>query len=182
MLPNANGSAPGQWISGKYEGQEKIIVLLPGPPHELKALYEEQCLARLRARVPEQHIATRVLKIAMVGESQCDARVSPIYKRYVDVQTTILAGAGEIQLHFTARASTLAAAQDRVDELVNEVEKELDDLVFSDNGDSLEQIVGYYLQMRNATLAGGRVLHGWIAGGAPHVHRRKLALFPGRGP
>ena len=153
VLPNANGSAPGQWISGKYEGQEKIIILLPGPPHEMKALFDEQCMERLRAKLPPQFIATRVLKIAMMAESQCDARVAPIYKRYPDVQTTILAGAGEIQLHLKTRAASLEAAQQRVDQLAEEIEEELDDTVFSDNGESLEQIVGYYLQMRDATLA-----------------------------
>src|SRR4029077_20563266 len=153
VLPNANGSAPGQWISGKYEGQEKIIVLLPGPPHELKALFDEQCMERLRAKLPLQFMATRVLKIAMMAESQCDARVAPIYQRYTDVQTTILAGAGEIQLHLKTRAASLEAAQQRVDKLAEEIEEELDDNVFSDNGDSLEQIVGYYLQMRDSTLA-----------------------------
>jgi nicotinamide-nucleotide amidase len=153
VLPNANGSAPGQWMSGKYEGRERIIMLLPGPPHELKALFEEQCLARLRAKLPPQFIATRELKITGLGESQCDARVAPIYKLYTDVQTTILAGAGEIQLHLKTRAASLATAQARVDQLVGKIEEELGDCVFSDNGDSMEQIVGYYLQMRNATLA-----------------------------
>jgi nicotinamide-nucleotide amidase len=153
VLPNANGSAPGQWMSGKYEGRETIIMLLPGPPHELKALFEEQCIARLRSKLPAQFIATRELKITGLGESQVDARVAPVYKRYADVQTTILAGAGEIQLHLKTRAASLEGAQARVDELVEKIEGELGDLVFSDNGDSLEQIVGYYLQMRNATLA-----------------------------
>jgi nicotinamide-nucleotide amidase len=153
VLPNANGSAPGQWISGKYEGRERIIMLLPGPPHELKALFEEQCLARLRAKLPPQFIATRELKITGLGESQCDARVAPIYKLFTDVQTTILAGAGEIQLHLKTRAASLDAAQSRVDGLAEKIEEELSDCVFSDNGDSMEQIVGYYLQMRNATLA-----------------------------
>ena len=153
VLPNANGSAPGQWMSGKYEGRERIIMLLPGPPHELKALFEEQCLARLRAKLPTQFIATRELKITGLGESLCDARVAPIYKLYTDVQTTILAGAGEIQLHLRTRAASLEAAQARVDQLVEKIEDELGDYVFSDNGDSMEQIVGYYLQMRNATLA-----------------------------
>jgi len=153
VLPNANGSAPGQWMSGKYEGRERIIMLLPGPPHELKALFEEQCLARLRAKLPPQFIATRELKITGLGESLCDARVAPIYKLYTDVQTTILAGAGEIQLHLKTRAASLEAAQARVDQLVEKIEAELGDCVFSDNGDSMEQIVGYYLQMRNASLA-----------------------------
>jgi nicotinamide-nucleotide amidase len=153
VLPNANGSAPGQWMSGKYEGRERIIILLPGPPHELKALFEEQCLARLRAKLPPQFIATRELKITGLGESLCDARVAPIYKLYSDVETTILAGAGEIQLHLKSRAASLEVAQARVDQLVEKIEEELGDLVFSDNGDSMEQIVGYYLQMRNTTLA-----------------------------
>jgi nicotinamide-nucleotide amidase len=153
VLPNANGSAPGQWMSGKYEGGERIIILLPGPPHELKALFEEQCVSRLRAKLPPQFIATRELKIAGLGESQCDARVAPIYKLYTDVQTTILAGAGEIQLHLKTRAASLEAAQARVYQLVGKIEDELGDYVFSDNGDSMEQIVGYYLQMRNVTIA-----------------------------
>jgi nicotinamide-nucleotide amidase len=153
VLPNANGTAPGQWISGKYEGQDRIVILLPGPPHEMKALFDEQCWDRLRAKTPPVHIATRVLKIAMMGESQCDARVAPIYKRYTDVDTTILAGRGEVQLHLKTRAESPEAALQRVDQLAEEIEDELGDFVFSDNGDSLEQIVGYFLQMRGATLA-----------------------------
>lgn len=153
VLPNPRGSAPGQWISGKYDGHDRIILLLPGPPHELKAMFEEQCMDRLAAKLPTQAIATRELKIAMMPESLCDARVSPIYKRYEDVETTILAGAGEIQLHLRTQAASLGAAQERVDQLAEEIEEELGDVVFSDNGDSLEQIVGYYLQMRSATVA-----------------------------
>jgi nicotinamide-nucleotide amidase len=153
VLPNANGTAPGQWMSGKFEGRERIIALLPGPPHELKALFEAEVRERLRAKVPPAFLANRVLKIAMMGESQVDARVAPIYKRYTDVDTTILAHAGEIQLHFKCRAATQIAAQQRVDEVADVVEEELDDFVFSRDGESLEQIVGYWLQMRTATLA-----------------------------
>ncbi|HET7206128.1 MAG TPA: competence/damage-inducible protein A [Terriglobales bacterium] len=153
VLPNSLGTAPGQWISGKYDGREKIVILLPGPPHELKRVFEEQCIERLKAKLPQAFIATRVLKIAMMPESQCDARVSPIYKRYADVETTILAGAGEIQLHLKCRADSLETAQERVDSLAGELEDELGDSLFSSQGEPLEQIVGYYLQMRNSTLA-----------------------------
>jgi len=80
-------------------------------------------------------------------------RVAPIYKRYTDVSTTILAAPGEIQLHLRAQAPSSDAAQLRVDDLVDKLETELGDSVFSDNGDSMEQIVSYYLQMRSATLS-----------------------------
>jgi nicotinamide-nucleotide amidase len=153
VLPNPNGTAPGQWLSGNFDGREHIIVLLPGPPHELKALFEAEVRERLRAKVPPAFLAVRTLKIAMLGESAVDARVAPIYKRYSDVETTILAGAGEIELHFKTRAATQDAAQRRVDEVAGVVEDELDDAVYSRNGESLEQIVGYWLQMRTATVA-----------------------------
>jgi len=153
VLPNPNGTAPGQWISGRFEGRERIVVLLPGPPHEMRALFESEVRERLRAKVPEAFLATRTLKVAMLGESHVDARVAPIYKRYTDVETTILAGAGEIELHFKTRAATKEAGQQRVDEVAGLVEDELDDAVYSRDGQSLEQIVGYWLQMRNATVA-----------------------------
>ena len=153
VLPNPKGSAPGQWIDGNYEGHERIAILLPGPPHELKSMFVAECKERLRERLPARFIATRILKVAMMGESQCDSRIAPIYSQYIDVQTTILAGAGEIELHLRSSGPSLDEAQQRIDELAGELEDELDDSVFSTNGESLEQIAGYYLQMRGATVA-----------------------------
>ena len=153
VLPNPNGSAPGQWITGHYEGRDRLIILLPGPPFELKAMFDEQCTERLRAKLPPAYIATRVLKVAMMGESLVDSRVAPIYKRYTDVQTTILAGAGDVQFNLFTRAASMEEAQQRVDELAGEIEDELEDAVYSSKGESLEQIAGYYLGMRGATLA-----------------------------
>ena len=153
VLPNPNGTASGQWLAGEFEGRERIVILLPGPPHEMKALFENEVRERLRAKVPPAHLFTRTLKVAMLGESAVDARVAPIYTRYPGVETTILAGAGEIELHFKARAATLAAAQTCADEVAGLVEDELDDAVYSHDGQSLEQIVGYWLQMRGASLA-----------------------------
>jgi nicotinamide-nucleotide amidase len=153
MLPNPVGTAPGQWIAGKYDSKERILILLPGPPYELKGTFEAECIPRLRARIPVQHIATRTLKMALMPESQVDARVAPIYKTYSDVQTTILAGAGEIQLHLRCRKDSQAEADARVEELAEKIEDELGDSIFSRKGETIEQIISYLLQMREMTLA-----------------------------
>ncbi len=152
-LPNPLGSAPGQWVDAEHEGAPRYIMLLPGPPFEIKPMFDQQCLPRLKEKLPPQFIATKLLRIAMLGESACDQRVAPIYKKYEDVQTTILAGAGDIQLHFRCRKETLEEAQARVDAVAGEVEDELGDYVYSSNGETLEEIVGLFLQMRGATLA-----------------------------
>ncbi len=152
VLRNKLGTAPGQWIEHKVDGRRRLIMLLPGPPFEIKAMFDEQCLPLLREKLPQSFIATRLLRTAMMGESDCDNRVAPIYKQAADVQTTILAGAGEVQLHLRARAESLEVAEQRVEELAVKLEEELGDFVFS-RRESLEEIVGLHLQMRNATLA-----------------------------
>ncbi len=153
LLPNANGTAPGQWIDTEFEGNHRIIILLPGPPKELTALYTDQVEARLRRVVPQIHIATGTLRMAVVPESEVDARTSPIYTRYTDVQTTILSTQGEIQLHFLCAKPTLDEAQARVQELLDRCEHEMEAVVFSAANESLEQVVLLMLGMRHLTLA-----------------------------
>jgi nicotinamide-nucleotide amidase len=153
VLPNSRGTAPGQWIETELDGKPRIVMLLPGPPHELEAMWEKQCLPRLREIAPPAAIATRVLKTAMLPESAADARAAPIYQKHPEVETTVLSGQGQVEFHLRATAATQEQAQAAVDRLAGELEDELGDAVFSSAGESLEEIVGYYLQMRGAKLA-----------------------------
>lgn len=152
LLRNPNGTAPAQWLQTNLEGNRRYVMLLPGPPHELKPLFDTECLPRLKEVLPPQFIAKRLLRVAM-GESACDARIAPIYTKVPEVQTTILAHGGEVQIHLQSRADTKEMAEHRVEELAGKLEEELDDSVISSGGESIEQIVGYFLQMRGATLA-----------------------------
>jgi nicotinamide-nucleotide amidase len=153
ILPNKRGTAPGQYLETEFEGEARIVFLLPGPPHELEALWKQECMPRLRECLPPAAIASTVLKTAMLPESAADARTAPIYKKYPNVETTVLAGQGQVEFHLRATAATMDEAQASVDELASKLEDELDDAVFSTRGESLEEIVGYFLQMRNLKLA-----------------------------
>jgi nicotinamide-nucleotide amidase len=153
VLKNPRGSAPGQFLQTQVSGNDRIIMLLPGPPHEILPMFDEQCMERLQKIVPAYHMASRVLKVAMIGESEVDRRAAPIYKPHSDVQTTILAHGGEVQLHLQAQAESLEEAQKKVDAVASLLEDEFEDSIFSAQGETLEQIAGYYLQMRGASLA-----------------------------
>jgi len=153
VLKNARGSAPGQFLKAEFQGNSRIVVLLPGPPREIHPMFEEQCMERLRETLPQQHIATRLLKIALIPESEADRRAVPIYTQCTGIETTILAHRGEIHLHLRAQAKRLEEAQKKVDALTSQLEDEFDDAVFSTHGENLEQIVGYYLQMRGLNLS-----------------------------
>jgi nicotinamide-nucleotide amidase len=153
VLENPNGSAPGQWLDTVYGEHRKLVLVLPGPPTELKPMMDEQCMPRLREALPKRHIATRVLKAALLGESAVDARIAPIYGQFTDVETTILAHLGDIQLNLICAKPVPDMAQARVDALANRIEEELDDYLYSSQGETLEQIVLYYLEMKGATLS-----------------------------
>jgi nicotinamide-nucleotide amidase len=153
VIKNPRGSAPGQFLQAEFNGSQKIVMLLPGPPHEILPMFDEECMVRLRKLVPVRHMANRVLKVAMIGESEVDRRAAPIYTPHTDIQTTILAHGGEVQLHLRAQAEALEEAQKKVDTLASRLEDEFEDFIFSAQGETLEQIAGYYLQMRGASLA-----------------------------
>lgn len=153
LLPNPNGSAPGQWLDTSFDGYRKLVMLLPGPPNECRPMFDAECLPRLSEAAPKRAIVTRTLKAAMIPESQADKILAPIYTPYQDVETTILAHAGDLQLTLICAKPTLQSAQERVDELAGRIEEALEDWLYSSQGDSLEQIVLYYLGLRQATLA-----------------------------
>ncbi len=153
LIENRNGSAAGQLIDTQLEDSRRIVILLPGPPRELKAMFEQQIKPLLAATLPPYFLARRELRMALLPESTVDARTAPIYQRYNDVETTILAHSGEIQLHFECAKTTLAEAKSRVDALAEEIEREMDEDVFSSQGESLEEVVLLLLGLRHLTLA-----------------------------
>jgi nicotinamide-nucleotide amidase len=156
LLPNPNGSAPGQWLDIEWQGYRKLLILVPGPPNECRPLFDAECLPRLCKLVPERGIAKRTLRAAMIPESQADKLLAPVYRKYKDVETTILAHAGDIQLTLLCSKPSLQAAQARVNELASRMEELLEDWLYSsgnESAESLEQIVLLHLGVRQATLA-----------------------------
>jgi competence/damage-inducible protein CinA-like protein len=149
VLENPRGSAPGLWI----EDAGRMIALLPGPPRELKPMFREQILPRLERRGSGIRMFHRELRVAGMGESALEQRVKPIYTRYADVNTTILAAPGEIQIHLRIWTDDAAHAQKTLDEISRSFELALTDRIFSQDGSSLEEVVANILTMNSATIS-----------------------------
>ena len=86
VLPNPNGSAPGMYL--EHEG--RVVVLLPGPPREMKPMFEGLVMPRIAERAGGLRVVRRVLRVAGLGESAVDERIAPVYTQYKNPQTTIL--------------------------------------------------------------------------------------------
>jgi len=148
-LENKHGTAPGIWI----EHGHVLIVLLPGPPGELEAMFDAYCMPRLATTSNGQRIKTRVYKVVGLPESEVDKRAAAVYKAYTNPSTTILAKPGAIEIHLRARAQNEEQADALLAELGDQIELALGEYIFSTRGELLEEVVGMYLVMRQKTLA-----------------------------
>jgi nicotinamide-nucleotide amidase len=148
-LENPRGTAPGLWL----EKADQVIALLPGPPRELKPLFLEQVLPRLQRRAPAGRMFHRELRVTGLGESHVDHLAGPIYTRYPEVQTTVLASPGEVQIHLRM----WSAAADHADKTLATLQQALDlalaERIFSRDGSPLEVVVAHELLQHHATIS-----------------------------
>lgn len=167
-LSNKLGTAPGLWI----ENDGIQIILLPGPPRELEAMFESECVPRLARIARGLKIRGRVYKVIGLPESEVDQRIAPLYKNYQNPATTILAVSGIIEVHLRAQCENEAEAEALLAELGDKIEGALGDHVFSSRGESLEQVVGMYLVLKQKTLATAESCTGGLLG-------ERLTRIPG---
>jgi nicotinamide-nucleotide amidase len=149
VLSNPNGSAPGLYL----EHGECAVALLPGPPREMKPMFENHVQARLGKLAGETRFATRVLRVAGMGESAVDEKIAPIYSQFENPQTTILFNSSEIELHLRAHGRTEEDAEALLDHLSLKIEEALGNAVFSFRGETMEEVIGRRLAMTEFTLA-----------------------------
>jgi nicotinamide-nucleotide amidase len=148
ILDNPLGTAPGMWI----EEKGRYIVLLPGPPRELKAIFDGQVLSRIRRLSMQMKLAHKSLHVTGLTESELDTQLAPIYTAYPQVQTTILAGTRHIavRLYQWMNAEEIPAG---LEELAAKIQDKLGDAVFSTRGEFMEEVVGRQLRQSERTLA-----------------------------
>lgn len=149
VLPNPNGSAPGLYL----EHQSCAVALFPGPPRELKPMFENHVQSRLEKMAGDVRFARRVLRVSGMGESAVDEKISPVYSQYTNPETTILFNSSEIEIHLRAHGRTEADAEALLDNLSLKIEKELGNAVFSFRGETMEEVVGRRLAITGFTLS-----------------------------
>jgi nicotinamide-nucleotide amidase len=153
VLPNKNGTAPGLWI----EHEEKLIVLLPGPPRELRPMFEAVIQERLLGHVGASRLFRRLLRITGQTESYVEEKMQPLYANWLSattrITTTILASLGQIELHLTAVASSADEGHRALDGAVADVRAALGRDLFSANSETMQQVVGAMLRARGLKIA-----------------------------
>jgi nicotinamide-nucleotide amidase len=161
VLDNPHGTAPGLWL---VAGRRRIA-LLPGPPREIRPMFEDQVLPRL-AGLGRGPVLRRIVRLTGLGESAMESRLGPVYAALPpDVSVTTLASPGDlsIRLSTSARAS-LDEAEARLDALVQAIGRVLGPYIYSRDGASLEAVVGARLRDSGLTIACAESCTGGLIG------------------
>lgn len=150
ILANANGTAPGILYQ---PGDRKFLIILPGPPREMKPMFESQVLPALGEKAGGVTVKRRVLRVVGMGESAIDIEIAPIYTRYENPQTSILFNRSEVEIWLIARGASEAEADKLNDEVANQIIEKLGAAVFAARGELMEEVVAKLLTEKQKTLA-----------------------------
>ena len=168
VLMNAHGTAPGLVLSvaaGKFREKATWIVMLPGPPRELRPMFSDQVVPWLRTTLPvDAEFVCRTLKTTGLGESRVEELIAPHLKHLTDAGLVLgyCARVGEVDVRFVAQG---CGAQQNVSEAEALTQRLIGEHIFGVDDDQLEESVVHLLTSRKQTLAlaesctGGFIAH-----------------------
>ncbi|MEG0797538.1 MAG: competence/damage-inducible protein A [Acidaminococcaceae bacterium] len=160
ILHNETGTAPGIAV----EVEDKVIILLPGPPNEMKHVCSKQMLPFLRAHYAKQGIIhSKVLRLKGIGESTVAEKLDDIIITQSNPTIAIYARRGEIIIRITAKGSDLASAEAMIANMEAKVRKRLADKIYGVDSDSLAQKLGEVLLEHQGTIAFAESCTGGLA-------------------
>ncbi len=148
ILPNPNGTAPGIYTPPRMSGDRLCaLFLLPGPPSEMRPMFENEVEPRLHSLAgtnEDHHI--QVLRFTGVGESDFHAKLDQELVSIPNLEVGYCARTREVDLRLIgAKASIEQAGQLAINTFP--------DMCFSQNGESLEEIVVQLLQQQGKTIS-----------------------------
>lgn len=153
VLPNFRGTAPGIWLQKKIGRKDKVIVALPGPPKEMKPMFEQEVIPRLKAAgAGKEVILSRVIKTASIGESALEEKIKDLLKSTNPTVAPLLSGT-EVHLRLTAKTISAEHAEKLIQKTQDTLLERIGPHVYGFDDEPLEKAVGNLLVKKSLTLA-----------------------------
>ena len=147
-IPNAYGTAPGWWV----EREGRVIIAMPGPPGEMRRMWEAEVEPELRRRSQGIVLVSRTLKTSDVTEGLVDELLGDL-KHAANPTVSVYSRADGIQVRIAAKAADRHAAEALIAPVEVEARRVLGDAVWGADDDTLEGVVGAMLRERGFSLA-----------------------------
>jgi len=161
VLPNPNGTAPGVII----EDGEKRVIMLPGPPNELKPMFRDQVIPYLEGMLPGT-IVSKTVKICGVGESKVENEILDLINEQNNPTIATYAKTGEVHLRVTASAKTKKDAEKLIRPVVKELKNRFGANIYTTDEDTtLEMAVVELLKANDLTISTAESCTGGLLAG-----------------
>ncbi len=148
VVDNHNGTAPGLII----EENGKTAILLPGPPNEIKPMFERDIMPYLRSLEPEG-IYSKMVKICSIGESKAETMVLDLMENQSNPTIAPYAKTGEVHFRVTARALDEAEADKLMEPMLKGLSERFGDKIYTTSEEvTLEEAIVDMLKEKNLTL------------------------------
>ncbi len=148
ILNNNNGTAPGVML----DKDNKIIVLLPGPPKELIPMFEDSVYEYLRKK-SNSLLKSRTLRIVGIGESNIQGILKDVFDSQTNPTIAPYAKSGEVHLRITAKSSSLEEADRLIEGLEKTVRERLEGNIYGTDYETLEGVVNKLLTEGGLTIS-----------------------------
>ena len=150
VLPNPNGTAPGWFVS---RPDSRVIVTLPGPPREMRPMWTDHALPRLRERGLGQRMVVRTLRLTGIGESQVADELGEPLLRATNPTVATYARADAVDVRISAVDADGRTASELVDEAERDVLAAIGSHVWARGATTWPEAIGEALGRRGWTLA-----------------------------
>ncbi len=148
VLYNDNGTAPGMIV----EKNQKILVMLPGPPKETIPMFESQVKPYLQKR-QEYTFVSRILRIAGVGESAMETKVKDLIDSQTNPTIAPYAKDAESILRITAKAKTKEEAKSMIEPVAREIYKRFGNDIYGEGETNMQTVTAELLVKKAKTIA-----------------------------
>lgn len=148
IIANGNGTAPGMIL----QDEEKICVVLPGPPQEMMPMYQEHVIPFLQERIKEM-IVSKTLRVMGVGESKAEQMLEDIINNQTNPTIAPYAKGAEVHLRITCKEKSKEVAEEKIAELESRVREILGVNIYGCDDENLEGVVCGLLKKKNLTLS-----------------------------
>lgn len=148
VMKNDNGTAPGIII----ENENKILIMMPGPPREMKPMFDNQVKPFIASKL-KGAICSRILRIAGVGESAMESRVKDLTNNMENPTVAPYAKETEAILRITAAAETEESAEALIAPVAEEIYSRFGIDVYAEGETSMQETVAKLLLDKNLSIA-----------------------------
>ncbi|MCX8130352.1 MAG: competence/damage-inducible protein A [Clostridia bacterium] len=160
VMENNNGTAPGCI----FESDGKTVIMLPGPPSEMKPMFEDTVIPYFREKA-SYLLVSKYVRIFGIGESAMEEKIIDLITKQTNPTIAPYAKEGEVTLRLTAKCSNEEEAESIINPVINEIKKRLGNTVYSADNKSMDEVTGELLLKHNITIAFAESCTGGLAAG-----------------